>query len=79
MIETRTQNNLAGPSYDLKKSDWLKYCPPPNAEILLVDNVENLLVETTMAKNLICRNPEQLRTTISTKIEILMFCIRNVF
>ncbi len=51
MVETRTQNNLAVPSYGLKKSDWLKSTFPPNVEILLVDNVEILLVETAMSNN----------------------------
>jgi hypothetical protein len=37
MVITPTQNNLPRPSYSLKKSDWLKYSPPPNAEILLVE------------------------------------------
>jgi hypothetical protein len=48
MVETPTQNNLPRPSYSLKKSDWLNFSSAPNVEILLVDTVENLLVETTM-------------------------------
>ncbi len=37
MVETRTQNNLPESSYGLKKSDWMKFAPPPNVEILLVE------------------------------------------
>ncbi len=51
MVETRTLNNLPGSSYSLKKSDWLKTTSPLNAEILLVDNVEILLVESAMSNN----------------------------
>ncbi len=57
MDETRTQNNLPGPNYSSKKSDWLKTTSPLNVEILLVDNVEMLLVETAMSSNPIWSKP----------------------